>query len=194
MPGGFNPNAAYQQVSTDTGQLVFLQGGVYFDINGAVVTSPFGANGPSTLPTAVESSVRTGAKVMVNGDTIFVAVGDCQILNLISECVTGNDATASTLQYSVTPTVGTPTTISGATTTLQSVVAGTLVVPNNSNLATAPQIVASGVGIGSNLTTGVIFPDGQLKLVIGVGSTTGTWTHYIRYRPLQPGAYVKANQ
>ncbi len=55
----------------------------------------------------------TNAAVMVNGDTLFTMVGDVQILNLFSECISANDATASTLQYSITPTVGSATTISG---------------------------------------------------------------------------------
>jgi hypothetical protein len=37
---------------------------------------------------------------------------------------------------------------------------------------------------------GTIFKTGVLKTVIGVGSTTGIWRHYIRYEPLQPGAYI----
>lgn len=70
MPSGFNPNAAYQQIGTDTGQVVYLQGGVYFDINGNVVSPlvnvPPGPAGPSypvatfsTLPGASQASGQT---------------------------------------------------------------------------------------------------------------------------------------
>lgn len=136
-----------------------------------------------------ELVVSTATKVMVSADTIFTAYGDVQILDLVSECITANNATASTLQYSITPTVGTATTISGASATLASAAAGTIVTLVGDALATAPVISATGVGL-SQTARGIWFPDGTLKLVIGVGSTTGTWRHYLRYAPLEDGAYV----
>jgi hypothetical protein len=39
---------------------------------------------------------------------------------------------------------------------------------------------------------GVVIPAGILELVIGTGSTTGTWRHYMRYEPLHPAAVVTA--
>lgn len=134
-----------------------------------------------------ENSAVSATKVIVNGDTLFTAVGDVQILGLFSECVTANNATASTLQYNITPTVGAATTISGASAALTSATAGTIVVLNGV-LATAPAVVASGVALAT--TGGIIFPTGILTAIVGVGSTTGTWKHYIRYRPLAAGAYV----
>ena len=136
-----------------------------------------------------ELIVVTPAKVMVNNDIIFTASGDVQILDLVSECITANNATASTLQYSITPTVGTATTISGASATLASAAAGTIVTLVGDALATAPVISATGVGL-SQTSRGIWFPAGTLKLVIGVGSTTGTWVHYLRYAPLEAGAIV----
>jgi hypothetical protein len=50
---------------------------------------------------------KTAAKVMVTADALFTAVGDVQILSLHSECYSANGATASTLQYKLTPTTGT---------------------------------------------------------------------------------------
>jgi hypothetical protein len=136
-----------------------------------------------------EIPVVTVAKVMTNGDIIFTASGDVQILDLVSECVTPNDATASTLQYSITPTVGTPTTISGASASLASAAAGTVVTLVGDALATAPVVSATGVAL-SQTARGIWFPSGTLKLVIGVGPTTGTWKHYIKYAPLEAGAVV----
>lgn len=126
--------------------------------------------------------------VMVNGATIFtVTGGPIRIITLFSVCQVANDATASTLQYSVTPTVGTATTISGASTTLASVAAGT-VVSIGSALATGAAISTTGVGLlPASLA---IVPPGTIKLVIGVGSTTGTWLHYLRYEPLATGTGV----
>jgi len=197
MPGGFNPNAVYQQIGTDTGQIIYLQGGVFFDINGNVV-SVLKTNGPSGIEPVEEASVVTGAKVMVNGDTIFTAVGDCQILNLFSDCHTANDATASTMQYSITPTGGIAQTISGVSGSLANLAFPADVVMGGNaaiyTLATAPTIFVNGGGLGTSQQNGVLFPDGVLKLVIGGGSTVGTWTHYVRYRPLEPGAKIVANQ
>lgn len=57
-------------------------------------------------------------------------------------------------------------------------------------LGNAPVITnASGVGA---------FPWGAIRVggnsiittVVGVGSTTGTWKHYIRYEPLEEGATI----
>ena len=135
---------------------------------------------------------NTNAAVMVNGDTIFTLYGDVQIMNLFSECVTPNDATASTLQYSITPNVGTATTISGASSTLASATAGTLVVLDGTALSTAPIVAPSGVSL-STTARGILAMSGVVKVVIGVGSTTGTWKHYIRYKALETGAYVSNN-
>jgi hypothetical protein len=132
--------------------------------------------------------------VMVNGNTLFtVGGGPIQILALQSVCVTVNDATASTLQYQSAPTVGTATTISGATATLASATAGTTVTLNATALTTAPDIVVDtngGVILGANVSNRIIVQAGTIKAVIGVGSTTGTWKHYISYIPLAPGVTV----
>ncbi len=147
------------------------------------------------VPTASGSTensdhmATTSAKVMVNADTIFTAVGAVTITSLWSECITLNGATASTLQYQITPTVGTATTISGASASLANATAGTIVTMDGAALATAPTLSATGVGLNTT-SRGTIFKPGTLTTVIGVGSTTGTWRHYVRYEPLEPGAYV----
>ena len=33
-------------------------------------------------------------------------------------------------------------------------------------------------------------PAGIITTVVGVGSTTGTWRHFLRYRPLSPDSQV----
>lgn len=135
------------------------------------------------------TTVTTSPKVMVNGDTVFTAVGDVEIIGLWSECITANNATASTLQWQITPTVGTATTISGASATLASLTAGATIVLDGGALATAPVINTGGPGLHTTLR-GIIFQDGTLKSVVGVGSTTGTWKHYISYIPYESGAYI----
>ncbi len=136
-----------------------------------------------------ERSVITSTKTMVNGDILFHISEHLQLLNLFSECVTANGATASTLQYSITPDVGAVTAISGVSASLANVAAGTILVLDGAALATAPALTSSGVALAQT-ARGIIIPAGTIRLVIGVGSTTGTWVHHIRYRPLHPGAFA----
>ena len=141
-----------------------------------------------------ERSVETQAKVMVNGDVIFtVTGGPIQIDELFSVCQTANNGTASTLQYKSNPTGATATVISGASATLASAAAVATVRLHPTALSTAPAVIAGsagGVSLGLNVGNRVIVHPGTLSIVIGVGSTTGTWKHYLRYRPLSSNAKV----
>jgi len=129
------------------------------------------------------------ASVLVNGTTIFtITGGPIQILALGCVCITANDATASTLQYSADGTDGAATTITGASASLAAAAAGTIVAAVPGTLATAPALYANGVGLAG--TVGIIVPAGIITTVVGVGSTTGTWRHFIRYMPLAPGVTV----
>ena len=136
----------------------------------------------------------SATKVMVNADTLFtITGGPIKILALQSVCITNNDATASTLQYQSNPTVGTAATISGASASLGAATAGSTVTLNATALSTAPDLVApaaGGVSLGANVANGIIVQAGTIKAVIGTGSTTGTWKHYISYIPLAPGVTV----
>ena len=139
-------------------------------------------------PSSQDLSVATATAVMVNGNTIFtIANGPIIILTIHSVCITANDTTASTLQYQSVPTVGSATTISGASASLASATAGTTITLNQTSLATAPDVVAAssgGVANAANVEARTIVAAGSIKVVIGVGSTTGTWKHYLRYMPL----------
>ena len=62
-----------------------------------------------------EKCFGTVAAVMTNADTAFtISGGPIQIISLLSECITANGATASTLQWQSAPTVGSAKTISEA--------------------------------------------------------------------------------
>jgi hypothetical protein len=137
-----------------------------------------------------EAVAFKAAATMTNGQTLFtITGGPVRIIALASVCVTGNDATASTLQYSVTPTSGSAQTISGASSSLANAAAGASVTLAGTALATAALYNANGPNLMAN--PGTIFaPAGTLTAVIGTGSTTGTWAHYIRYAPLATGAVV----
>lgn len=131
------------------------------------------------------------AAVIVNGDTLFtVAGGPIAIEALWSECVTGNDGTASTLQYSCTPTAGAAQTISAASASLAAAAIGASVSLIGTALSTAALLNANGPNLGMSPGGGIIAPAGTIKAVVGVGSTTGTWRHYIRYKPLAAGVTV----
>jgi hypothetical protein len=141
-----------------------------------------------------EKSVVKAAATMVNGQTVFtITGGPILIEEILSECITANDTTASTMQWQSAPTVGSAATISGASASLASATAGTTVRLAPTALTTAPVIATAangGVQLGTNVANRITVQPGTLKLVIGVGSTTGTWKHYMRYRPLATGVSV----
>lgn len=131
-----------------------------------------------------ERVVKKTAATMVNGQTLFtIAGGPIQIFGLTSICETANDGTASTLQYNVAPTSGSPTTVSGASASLASAAAGASVTLAGTALATAALLSAGGPNLIANPGT-IMAPAGTITAIIGVGSTTGTWAHYLRYKPL----------
>lgn len=154
-------------------------------------------NPPSIDKNSDERCVETSAKVMVNGDTIFtIKNGPILIQELLSVCQTANDATASTLRYKSNPNGGaTATTISGASASLANAASRACVRLHPTALTTAPAVIAASAGgasLGLNVGNRVIVQDGTISIVIGVGSTTGKWKHYLRYRPLGPNVTVTA--
>lgn len=154
-------------------------------------------NPPSIDKNSDERCVETSAKVMVNGDTIFtIKNGPILIQELLSVCQTPNDATASTLQYKSNPNGGaTAVTISGASASLANAASRACVRLHPTALTTAPAVIAASAGgasLGLNVGNRVIVQDGTISIVIGVGSTTGKWKHYLRYRPLGPNVTVTA--
>jgi hypothetical protein len=148
-----------------------------------------GVAGLRTIEQAVNT---TAAAVMVNGTTVFIVTGGpINLLQLISICTTPNDTTASTLQWSADGTDGAATTFTGASATLASAIAGTSVVCNLTALTTAPDINTAGVGLAGVTTRGIIIPAGIITTTIAVGSTTGRWLHYMRFKPLGLGIRVE---
>lgn len=135
------------------------------------------------------------AKVIANGDILFNVTGDVVITNIISECYTANDATASTLQYQVVTGAASPATqtITNASASLANAAVGTVVAALSfPNLTTIPSVAANGVLPGIQDNIGVRTSGGTIRAVVGVGSTTGTWKHYVYYRQLEPHAQIVA--
>lgn len=143
----------------------------------------------SAISVAEQDTSSQTAVVVTNGLVIFNVLGDIKILDLEGECITPNGATASTFQFQANPTVGAAGTFSGASASLANAIAGTTVELDGTALSTAPNVYTNGVGLGQT-SRGIAVPAGTISMVVGVGSTTGTWKFYIRYRPMEPGAIV----
>lgn len=147
---------------------------------------PFGLLG---APAPTTGWAVKSAAVMTNGQTIFTVTGGPILIQaLVSLCVTANDATASTLQYSVTPTVGSAQTISAASASLANAAAGASVSLIGTALTTAASVNANGPNL--SMTAPLFCPAGTITMVIGTGSTTGTWQHQMYFRTLGPGITV----
>jgi hypothetical protein len=137
-----------------------------------------------------EKAVNTSAAVMTNALTVFtIAGGPIEIQNLLAVCITNNNVTGSTLQFSTDPTAGAATTISAASASLTNATAGTIV-NITGTLANAAVITVNGTAISQ--AGQIVVPVGIMTLVVGVGSTTGTWTINMRYKPLARGVTVTA--
>lgn len=136
-----------------------------------------------------EKVVSTAAAVIASGTaTIFtIAGGPIEVLNLMSVCVTLNDATATTLKYTADPTDGAATDLSAASASLADAAAGTIC-NITGTLANATVVTAAGTAIAQ--AGGVVVPVGVIQTFTAVGATTGTWTHHLLYRPLARGVTV----
>lgn len=139
-----------------------------------------------------------GAHILTNGLTVFtVAGGPIRVIDLVSYCIVGGDAAASTLQWSADGTVGAATTFTGASSSLTTFIAGGIVYCNFTALTTAPVITqTAGVALAGPTTStggGIYVPAGIITMVIGgADSTTGTYAHYMRWVPLAGGVTVTA--
>lgn len=144
------------------------------------------------------SSTVTGAAILANGTTVFtVAGGPIRLTDLVSYCIVGGDAAASTLQWSADGTVGSATTFTGASSSLANLAAGGIVYCNFTALTTAPVITqTNGVALAGPTTStggGIYVPAGIITMVIGgADSTTGTYKHFLRWIPLARGVTVTA--
>lgn len=145
------------------------------------------AVGSLYIDVGAKAAVKAAA-VMTNNQVAFTITGGPIVIEeLLSECITANDTTASTLQWRSNPTVGSAATISGASATLASATAGTTIRLAPTALSTAPVIATAangGVQLGTNVANRITVQPGTIQMVIGVGSTTGTWKHFLRYKPL----------
>lgn len=153
---------------------------------------------PLYFPNVAQAQVAqtTVAAVMPQATTtIFTVVGGAiRILGLRSICVTVNNANAATQQWSFDGTLGAATTISVASASLASLVAGDMTVLDMTALSTAVRIIATGTSGGLSAAASHIGIDlngpGVIQNIIGTAATTGTWNHFLRYEPLASGVSV----
>ncbi len=143
----------------------------------------------------LQEKVTTGTTaVMVDGNTLFtIAGGPISVQSLLSLCVTSNGATASTIVYFSVPTTGTSVAITTASASLASMIAGATVAiaGTTANILTQVALLSTtGPNITSNSAGSVILPAGTIKITVAVGSTTGTWKHFLRWKPLTTGVTV----
>lgn len=191
----YNFNTAYTKsvVDTITGSTWSVQGfdGIAASIFDGGSGKAVGAGDISAVTAVQESSTFKAAALLTNGRIIFaVAGGPIEIQALVLVCVVGGDATAATVQFSITPTSGSAQTISAASSSVANAAAGASVALAGTALATAALYNANGPNLMAN--PGTIFcPAGNITLVVASGPTvTGTWAAYIRYKPMVAGVTV----
>ena len=137
-----------------------------------------------------EKAVATSAAVMSNALTAFtIAGGPIEIQNFLAICVTLNNVTASTLLFFADPTLGAATNLCIASASLGDAAAGTFV-NLTGTLGDQPVITPTGTAISQ--AGKIVVPVGIIGMTVGVGSTTGTWTINMRYKPLARGVTVTA--
>ena len=140
-----------------------------------------------------DKCVSSATAALADATTIFtITGGPIEIIDILSECITAQQAVATTLQWTSTPTVGTATTFSGASATLSGVAAGTSVRLAPTALSTALVIslaAAGGVHLGTNVANKILVRAGTITSTV-TNAGTGTWKHYLRYRPLAKGITV----
>lgn len=137
----------------------------------------------------MEKSIKTATAVIANGTTtLFTVTGGPIIIDFIGAvCVTANDGTATTLKYSCDGTDGSAVDISAASASLASAAAGTIL--NITGTVANPTVIAAN-GTAIAQAGKILCPAGIITCTAATGPTTGTWYHFLRYRPLTRGVVV----
>ena len=134
---------------------------------------------------------RTAATLPATATTTYftVAGGLCLITMLIGEVTTICSGTATTIQWTSTPTTGTAVTFTG-TTAVTSKEAGALISMIGPALTTGISVQDAGAVVASAMQ-GVAVPIGNLGLTTSATNTGATkWRLY--YIPLDDGASIVA--
>ncbi len=148
-------------------------------------------NGLVFDPTREQIAQTITAATMPNATTTIFTVGGngpWKILDLISVCVTTNNTNGATQQWSFDGTLGAATVLSIASASLASLVAGDMTVLDMTTLGTAVRIIPTTTSGGLAAAAGHIGlymnGPGVIQNIIGTAATTGTWNHFLRWKPL----------
>lgn len=185
---GIKTDTAVGTVAADKSIMAYVKG----------VLEDTGTTLPATLATAAAQDAlspkvvaTSAAAVLTDAATLFTIAGGPIVIDyLVSICIATGDGGAATLQYSSDPTVGSAATISGATGSLATAVAGSMVSFVGTALATAPTFLTTGHGVVSTGPSKIAINEGILTSVVGGSASTATWIHYLRYIPLAAGVTV----
>jgi hypothetical protein len=182
--------AVVDTVTGSTWYASFFDGAAGVLVNGG---SSVSLGGAASVAAGGEQLSKTSAAIMSNALTLFTVSGaPIEIVGLVSLCITPNGATASTVAYNSVPTVGTSTVIASACTTIASAPAGASITATGNAVAGSAQAAiynANGPGF-LGIPGGVFAPVGTITITVAVGSTTGTWQHFLRWKPMGVGASV----
>jgi hypothetical protein len=156
------------------------------------VADSFRAAGWSDVAREYEQASTIAAAVLTNGQTIFTVSGGPIIIEaLISECITTCGAAAATLQWQADGIVGAATPFTGVSGSLANFAAGGMICVSTASLSAVPSLTAvNGVGVANASALGILVPAGIIQTVVASGPTTGTFRHYLRWRPMKAGASV----
>jgi hypothetical protein len=135
-------------------------------------------------------TAKKAAAVITDGQVLFtVSGGPVMFKQILGTCKTNNDATASTVRFVHTPTVGSATNISAASASLANSVAGATIGFGAAAVATTPAISATGYQNIADANVGLL-TEGTVSVTVGVGPTTGTWEWVLVYEPLNAQSRV----
>ena len=124
------------------------------------------------------------AAILTNGRVLFTVTGGSIIIDeLILICATANDVTGSTFQLASNGVA-----VNGASSSLASLTPGAAIVVVTGTTPGFAVVYPSGAGAAG--AASLIVPAGPLTAIMAVGPTTGTWSAYIRYRPLSTNVTV----
>lgn len=146
----------------------------------------------ASIPGAI--AVSSSIQILVDNRIIFnVISGSIEIITLYAECQSLNNSNTAQARWRSNPSVGDEVVISGFTTLLSNFAAKTSFVLDPVTLTTVPimNLAPTGVSLGGE-KTGVIVPVGSIQINMSGGlGTSGTWKHFMSYRPLSENSVVE---
>jgi hypothetical protein len=193
----FNTAVTKDVVDTIGGSTWTVQGydGVGgFSFDGGSGKTPISNDAASGIAVIQKSAKSSQVGVLTTGMTLFtIAGGPIELIDIMSICTTGGDATAATVLYTTIPTGLSAVPISTASGSIANAPVNATITYPGTGSAAALSYNAGGTFLRASTAAGstVIIPPGVINATIGSGPTvTGTWAHYLRYNPMGPAVTV----